>query len=245
MKKQEWFESWFDTSYYHTLYSNRDENEAKEFIVNLVEFLKIDPKSKVLDLACGKGRHSLTLNELGFETLGVDLSPNSISIANESKKESLSFEVHDKREVIEGRSFNAIFNLFTSFGYFEDLKDNDKVLNSISKMLLDDGLLVIDFMNAERIISNLVEKETKTVADITFNISRRFDGTHIFKNIQFEADDKCHNYTERVQAIKLEHFEKLLSDNQFEILTKFGDFKLGPFDAKTSDRLIIVAKKKK
>ena len=66
MKKQEWFESWFDTSYYHTLYSKRDENEAKEFIVNLVEFLKIDPKSKVLDLACGKGRHSLTLNELGL-----------------------------------------------------------------------------------------------------------------------------------------------------------------------------------
>ena len=200
MKKQEWFESWFDTSYYHTLYSNRDENEAKEFIVNLVEFLKIDPKSKVLDLACGKGRHSLTLNELGFETLGVDLSPNSISIANESKKEGLSFEVHDMREVIEGRSFNAIFNLFTSFGYFEDLKDNDKVLNSISKMLLDDGLLVIDFMNAERIISNLVEKETKTVADITFNISRRFDGTHIFKNIQFEADDKCRTGLQPLQG---------------------------------------------
>ena len=74
MKKNEWFKDWFNTSYYHTLYKNRDDKEAERFVKNLVNFTKLPLKSKILDLACGKGRHSITLNRLGMDVIGVDLS---------------------------------------------------------------------------------------------------------------------------------------------------------------------------
>jgi len=76
--QKEWFEDWFDTNYYHVLYQNRNEEEARRFIHNLIDHLGIPKGVKVLDLACGKGRHSITLNDLGYDVLGEDLSPNSI-----------------------------------------------------------------------------------------------------------------------------------------------------------------------
>ena len=97
-------------------------------------------------MACGKGRHSVTLNKHGLTVLGVDLAPNSILEAQKSETTNLSFGVHDMREVIAGKTFDAIFNLFTSFGYFDDLNDNVRVVQSMHSMLNDEGILVIDFL---------------------------------------------------------------------------------------------------
>lgn len=243
MEQKEWFASWFDTSYYHQLYNNRNEDEAKLFISNLLDFLKLDKNSKLLDLACGKGRHAKTLNEFGYEVLGVDLSPNSISIASEMKNEHLDFQVHDMRESIQGATFDAVFNLFTSFGYFDETTDNERVCSAIAEMLKPKGILVIDFMNAEKVIANLVSKEKKTVGNLTFHITRHYDGKHIFKRIQFEDQGEKFDFTERVQALKLNDFESLLAA-QFQILNTFGSFDLKPFDEETSDRLIIIAQRK-
>ena len=243
MNSKEWFADWFDTSYYHTLYKSRNEEEASKFIANLLSFLKLEKNSNVLDLACGKGRHSVTLNQHGYNVLGVDLSPNSICKANEKQNETLSFAVHDMREVIEGQKFAAIFNLFTSFGYFDTLCDNECVIRSIHEMLEENGYLIIDFMNAQKVIDNLVENEVKVVDGIVFYLTRNYDGNHIFKNIRFNADEKEFHYTERVQALKEKDFEQLLTENNFEIIRTFGDFALNAFNEKISDRLIIIAKK--
>ena len=83
MQKKEWFAEWFDTPYYHILYKNRDNHEARVFIKSLVDLLQLPEASSVLDLACGKGRHSITLNEFGYTVLGVDLSAQSIAHANQ------------------------------------------------------------------------------------------------------------------------------------------------------------------
>lgn len=244
MEKSNWFASWFDTDYYHTLYKNRDNKEAERFIGNLVEFVNLPPQSKVLDLACGKGRHSMTLYTHGFKVLGVDLSPHSIDFAEYFSNEFLQFKVHDMREVIENEKFDAVFNLFTSFGYFDSSEDNTRVLNSVNEMLNKDGILVIDFMNAAKVVANLVKEETKTVDGITFNITRDYDGNHIFKNIQFIADEENHNYTERVQALKIQDFESLLQHCGFNLISIFGNFELDKFDEINSDRLILVARKR-
>lgn len=243
LMEKEWFASWFDTSYYHTLYKNRNDVEAKQFVVNLIDYLNLQKSTKVLDLACGKGRHSVTLNELGFDVLGVDLSPASIASASKHENERLHFAVHDMREVIESTSFGAIFNLFTSFGYFDETSDNKKVLKSIHQMLEIEGILVLDFMNAKRVIDNLVLEESKTIDGITFNISRRYDGNHIFKQIDFEDNSESFSYTERVQALRKEDFEDLLKSCNFRILRTFGDFNLSEFYENDSDRLIIIAQK--
>ena len=241
--KNEWFTSWFDTAYYHTLYQDRDQNEARAFIVKLVNDLKIPKSACVLDLACGKGRHSLTLCELGYNVLGVDLSENSIKTASEFSTEKLSFAVHDMRNIIEKKTFSAVFNLFTSFGYFDDEKDSLRVLNSVNCMLEEGGILVIDFMNALRVVRTLVENEIKTIDDIDFNIQRKYDGQHIYKEIEFTDNGKNFHFTERVQALTIDIFEKLLSQSGFRILRTFGNFDLSPFNKITSDRLIIIAQK--
>lgn len=241
--EQAWFASWFDTNYYHILYKNRDDSEASYFIENLFHKLKLSNET-VLDLACGKGRHSIFLNSLGLNVLGVDLSENSISLASTSSKVNLDFKVHDMREVIEDKTFDVVFNLFTSFGYFDNDEDNQAVLKSVHQMLHPNGRLVIDFMNAHKVVNSLVKTETKTIDGIQFDIKRNYDGKFITKDILVIDQDKNFDYQEKVRAFLKEDFIDLLHQNGFIINEVFGDFSLNNFDQNTSDRLIIVASKK-
>ena len=244
MESKEWFAEWFDTTYYHTLYKNRNDDEAAGFISNLITFLELEKGSYVLDLACGKGRHSVTLNKLGYKVLGVDLSANSIQLAQEHSNNTLQFAVHDMREIFhEEKKFKAVFNLFTSFGYFDSITENQKIIQSVYEMIDEKGYFIIDFMNATKVIEHLVEKETKIVDDITFELERKYDGQHLFKDIRFEDEGQSFHFTERVQALKELDFIQLLTANKFDIIRTFGDFSLNNFDEKTSDRLIIIAKK--
>lgn len=240
----DWFETWFDTSYYHTLYKHRDFKEAENFITNLLNYLNLPEGSKCLDLACGKGRHSLFLSKKKLNVVGVDLSQNSIKIAKEYQNENVEFDVHDMRKPYnKSGKFDAVFNLFTSFGYFDSNTENLKVLKSIHEMLRDQGVLVVDFMNAKKTIDNLVESEEKEIDGISFIIKRSFDGSHIHKNIQFIDKNNSFNFNERVQALFRSDFEFLLNESGFKIVDVFGDFDLNPFNKVTSNRLILIAQK--
>lgn len=238
-----WFDSWFDTKYYHILYKNRDYSEAENFISNLTSDLQISQNKTILDLACGKGRHSIYLNKLGFTTTGVDLSKQSIDHANQFKTETLDFFEHDMREQITTKSFDYVFNLFTSIGYFEDELDNLKMLNSIDSYTNKDGVLVIDFMNAHKVVSNLVLDEVKIIDGITFIINRKVENGFIIKTISFTDNNEEFKFQEKVQALKLHHFENYLKETNFSIYKVVGDYNLGNFDVEKSNRLIIFAKK--
>jgi SAM-dependent methyltransferase len=237
-----WFSTWFDTKYYHILYKNRNESEAELFISNLYKYLNLS-NEYVLDLACGKGRHSLTLNSLGLRVLGVDLSPESIRSASQFQNNHLNFQEHDMREVIENESFDVIFNLFTSFGYFENEADNITVLRSIYEMLHVNGLLVIDFLNTTKTLNSLVKEEVKVEDNIEFNLKREFDGRFIKKYISFSDQGEEFNFQESVRGFSLDDFHNMLTLTNFKIEYVFGDFKLNPFNSATSDRLIIIARK--
>ena len=239
---KEWFESWFDTRYYHILYKNRDHSEAELFIRNLFGELAVSESTKVLDLACGKGRHSIFVNTMGYDTTGVDLSAESIDRAKKSESDNLHFFQHDMRLPLPGMSFDLVLNLFTSFGYFEDKTHNEKMLTSIHDYLSEDGKLVIDFFNAETVLNNLVGTETKLIDGIAFNISKTVENGAIVKKINFEDQGKSYNFQERVQALKLVDFEIMLKHTNFEIEAIYGNYQLDQFDS-NSERLIIVAKK--
>jgi 2-polyprenyl-3-methyl-5-hydroxy-6-metoxy-1,4-benzoquinol methylase len=238
-----WFEEWFDTSYYHTLYSHRNYEEAELFIQNLCNHLQLPLGSKVLDFACGKGRHSYYLNRLGFDVLGVDLSFNSIAEAKKMQKDGLRFAVSDIREVIPGEEFDAILNLFTSFGYFNSLDENLKVMHAIQRMLAPEGIFVIDFMNAKKVIQHLVKAETIYRGDLAFKITRKHEDGQIIKTIDFTDKDQSFHFEERVQSICLADFEELINKAGLQLLEAFGDYDLNTFDEGTSDRLILVGKK--
>ena len=244
MSKKDWFAAWFDTTYYHSLYKNRNEVEAQNFITKLSTFIKLPSNAKVVDLACGKGRHSITLNQLGHNVLGVDLSENSIITAKQHENETLRFGVHDMRESLNENDFDAVFNLFTSFGYFDAIEDNHRVMYSVSEMLKTGGLFVIDFMNSEKVIQNLVLSEIKTEDEIDFHLTRKYTGHHIIKEIKFTDNNTNYEFSEKVQALKFNDFKELLVENKFEIIRTFGDFNLNDFEENSSDRLIIIARKK-
>lgn len=240
----EWFASWFDSPYYHVLYDNRDESEANTFMTNLMQIGSFAPATRILDLACGKGRHSVYLNNLGYEVTGMDLSSASIAEASKMQKEKLVFKRQDMRDPLPAKSFDLVLNLFTSFGYFENQKENVSVLKNIYQSLNSKGSLVIDFFNAEYVLNNLVKSEIVSKNDIEFHIERSVDNGFIQKKIAFSVNDAPYQFCEKVQLFRLADFQQMLLESGFEIKSVFGDYNLGKFVAAESKRLILIAEKK-
>lgn len=236
-----WFASWFDSPYYHILYKDRDYDEAQLFMDNIVHYLNLPEEAKILDLACGKGRHAIYLNQLGFDVTGADLSANSIAAAKKLENKTLHFQEHDMRLPFEEK-YDAIFNLFTSFGYFENDADNLTTLKAMKESLTEYGFAVIDFMNVDRVIANLVPEEVKTVDNIDFHIKRYVKDNHIFKKIDFEDQGQKFHFTEKVQALKLQDFETMMEQSDIFLLDIFGDYKLRKFHKTESERLIMIFK---
>ena len=236
-----WFASWFDTPYYHILYKDRNYREAQIFMDNLTHYLNLPEHAKVLDLACGKGRHSIYLNQLGFNVLGVDLSENSIEIANKNTNETLKFKVHDMRETFEDK-FDAVFNLFTSFGYFDNDDDNLKTLVAIKESLSDYGFAVIDFMNVPFVLDNLIAEETKTVNEIDFHLKRYLKDGFIIKEIDFADKGEKFHFEEKVRALTLDDFKNTMEKAGIYLLDTFGDYKLKKYHKNSSERLIMIFK---
>lgn len=241
--QKEWFEEWFDSKYYHILYKNRDEDEAKVFIHNLIKHLNPKQDATFLDLACGKGRHSVTINQMGYDVTGLDLSENNIKIAKQSANDELRFAVHDMREIYSFDAFDYVLNLFTSFGYFDNHLDNLNVLTSIKRTLKQGGTMVIDFFNTQFVIDNLNTKERKTLDGIAFNIEKEIDNGKVVKHIKFEADGKQHHHKETVQLIDFNQFQRLFDQVGLQIIDVFGNYNLDAFNEGKSERLIILAQK--
>tara|TARA_B100000780_G_scaffold21960_1_gene14129 strand:+ start:147 stop:899 length:753 start_codon:yes stop_codon:yes gene_type:complete len=236
------YNNWFDSSYYHILYDNRDYNEAKEFVKTILNHLKLKKNSKILDAACGKGRHSIEIEKFGYKVTGIDLSKNSIREAKKNENKNLNFLIHDI-SVPMNEKYDAVFNLFTSFGYHDKKKDLD-VLNAIEINLKNNGIGIIDFFNINRVKNELVEKEIIVKKDIKFNITRKVNKNYVSKNITFEDNQTSYKYNESVNALSLKEFEEYFSKTNLEILEVFGDYKLKEFKTNVSPRLIILFQKR-
>lgn len=244
MPNKPWYASWFDTPWYPILYKNRSESEASVFISRLLEHLSLSAGAAVLDLACGRGRHSLQLARAGFEVTGLDLSESSIASAKERAEQAsiaVDFEVHDMREPFRAKSFDAVLNMFTSFGYFDSDADNKAVLAAVRQGLKGDGVFVLDFMNTRSVVDRLVPEEIREEDGLKFHIKRWFDGKHIIKQIEFEVQGRHMSFQEKVQGLMPDDFEALFAGACLEIKERFGDYHLQPFDPERSERLILVA----
>lgn len=238
-EQSKWFQSWFNTSYYYILYKNRDYKEAEIFIKNIVKYLNLDKEDSILDLACGKGRHSIFLNSLGFHVTGLDLSKNSIKDAKKKQSSSLHFNVHDMRNLYSTQ-FEVVLNLFTSFGYFEKDSDNFKVIQTIKSSLKQKGIGVIDFMNSSHVIENLIPQNSYQADGVTFKLKRSYSDGFITKDIEVLDSGKTYQFQEKVRAYSLQDFETMLSNAGLHLLECFGNYKLEPFNSKTSKRLILI-----
>lgn len=238
---KKWYASWFDTPYYHILYKDRNDYEAQLFMNTITQYLSIPEGSKILDLACGKGRHSVYLNSIGYDVTGVDLSKNSIDFAKQFENNMLHFKEHDMTLPL-GETFDGVFNLFTSFGYFENLDDNLKTIKAIKANLNDTGFGVIDFMNSDYVINNLVAENEKTVDGITFKLQRKIENGYIIKTISFTDKGEDYAFQERVRAFTLKDFETLFEEANVNLIDVFGDYQLKKFNKNTSKRQILIFK---
>ena len=242
--KKEWFEAWFDSPYYHLLYKSRDEQEAKNSLDNLLIALDLPPGARILDLACGKGRHSRYLAENGFFVTGLDISEKSISFARQFEGENLEFFQHDMRKPFRINYYDGMLNMFTSFGYFKTDREHLLALQNMTSNLKKGGVFLLDYFNSRWVRANLVAAETKTVEGIAFHLTKRIENGQVYKTIAFEANGRSFAFTESVSLFERIDFHRFFLESNLRITKTFGGYDLAAFDPDHSKRLILVAEKR-
>lgn len=245
MPSNDWFETWFDSKYYHLLYSHRNEAEARAFIEKLLHNIELPKGAFVLDLACGKGRHARVIHQMGYQVTGLDLSANSIKEARSLCKETpVEFFVHDMRMPFRSLYYDAVLNLFTSFGYFEHIADEVKTLNAMKQALKPGGILVIDYLNANKVKKELPKNGEKEIKHIFFRWETKEEDGYVIKTIQVEDHGKTLHFKEKVRLILPEELNRMLQEQGLNIMHTFGNYQLQTFMPHQSERFIIVAQAK-
>jgi SAM-dependent methyltransferase len=237
----EWYKEWFDTKYYHILYNNRSNKEAENFISNLILKLAIPEHACIWDLACGKGRHSIALNNLGFSVCGTDLSRESIQFASSYENDRLSFFELDMRSPFRVNYFDLVMNLFTSFGYFDKKTDDLKVLQSVSNSLKKNGLFVFDYLNPNCI--HIDQEKVILKEQVKFTIKKEKKDNKIIKHIHIEDKGEHYDFNESVRLFQPGEIVEMAELTQLKKIMLFGDYELNTFDANTSPRMIFVFEK--
>lgn len=240
---KEWFHVWFDSPFYPMLYNHRDETEANFFLDHLVAHLQPNSNSSMLDLACGRGRHAIYLNKLGFDVTGVDLSSESIREASAFSSNTLHFYEHDMRRLLSTNTYDYVFNLFTSFGYFRRKEENLNVVKNMAATVKSGGTIIIDFLNAGLLRHQGQVKESKTVGATNFEITKEINSGCIIKHIRVSDNNEIHEFEECVSLLGPEEFEAFFKACNLEVINIFGEYDLSPFHENSSNRLIYEVKK--
>ena len=180
--RDSWYVSFFKRDYLrvygHTLEEDRTELET-QFVINSLDLL---PQHKVLDLCCGQGRHSLALARTGLDVTGADLSEEMLSLARAGARAgaiesgvSAEFLRADMRSLPDEMSgeFDAVINMFSSFGYLESEDDDQRVLHQIVKVLKPGGKVLMDLLNREWVIINNEPYEWRVHDDGTVVLEHR------------------------------------------------------------------------
>lgn len=246
MQQENWFKNWFNSPEYHTLYSDRNDEEAATFIQNLLSHLQPKLDSKMLDVACGKGRHSKALADFGYDVVGIDLAEQSIQEAKQFESDTLQFFTHDMRLPFWINYFDVAFNLFTSFGYFKTQREHNNAIRTMAQGLKPNGVLVIDYLNVHYQEKKLQRFLEKKINDTTFQITKWHTETHFIKQIQIAHPTNGiprHVSTERVAKFSLGDFVEMLGFQKLQIQEVFGNYNLSKYDINESPRMIIIAKK--
>lgn len=254
--KNEWFKKWFNTGHYLDLYKHRDSGDAAKIAGLITDKVKLPKSSKILDVACGNGRHSRIFAKEGYDVTGIDLSPYLINEAKKELKKSsgymkglMSFEVRDMRSLRYRNSFDMVINLFSSFGYFEDDRENLKVIKGISRSLKKGGFFFFDYLNAETLRKNLVPFDISIRNHNVVLQVRAIRGNSVYKDIAIVKNSGTSRtpvvsrFNEMLKLYGLEEFRSFFAKNRLKIIRTFGDYSGSPYRKSTSERLIILAVK--
>lgn len=239
-----WFEVWFDSPLYDKMYAKRDDEEANRLANFLEQKIPVNKYPEILDLGCGRGRHSINFAKRGYQVTGIDLSEVAIKKAEEKAQQEnlhIDFLVGDMRETLD-RKFDCIINLFTSFGYFENDNENRMVLQAMHDMMRSDGLLVIDYLNAQQVKNNIKSFEEGEIDNIHYKIHRFIEGDTVNKKMEFYKNDNNDTqiYQERVKLYDQDWFSQNLKKEGLKIDEIYGDYMGNPINTVNSSRLLMI-----
>ena len=229
----EWFEQWFGGTYLE-MYPHRDEKDAADAVALIASRVPLED-IRVLDLACGPGRHSDLFRNSAADVVGLDLSMPLLESARGTYSPPLPLVRGDMRGLPFANScFELVVNLFTSFGYFETDEENELVLREIVRVLRRRGRFVIDYLNASLVRDTLAEHEEQTLGGRRVVIDRRIsdDGRFVFKEMDLIDEDR--RFVERVRLFSPSELEHLLIKAGLSVQERFGSYDGGHLTADSS-----------
>jgi SAM-dependent methyltransferase len=232
----EWFEEWFGEEYLR-LYPHRDDTEAARAVDLIVRTVPFQPGWRVLDVACGAGRHARAFQGAGARCTGIDLSMTLLRLARQVTSAPLVRA--DMRQLpIRPGSMDLTVNLFTSFGYFEQDAEHAAALGEMVATVRPGGWFVIDFLNPAAVRRQLVPEETLEVAGSTVRVSRSVspDGRYVCKSIRA---GEGRQFQERVRLFEPEQMAGMLAAVGVTVRFHFGDYDAAPLTS-GSPRTILV-----
>jgi SAM-dependent methyltransferase len=221
----EWFEEWFGEQYL-ALYPHRDDAEAARAVALILGAVPFRPGWRVLDVACGAGRHARAFEDAGARCTGIDLSATLLRVAQGITGAGLVRA--DMRHLpIRSGAMDLVVNLFTSFGYFDQDDEHAAALAGMVATLRPGGWFVIDYLNPAQVRAQLVARETVRAGDGELRISRALspDGHQVRKTI--EASDG-RRWEERVRLFDPGEIHRMLAGAGVTVRKRFGDYSGGP-----------------
>lgn len=243
-ERSPWFREWFGEEYL-ALYPHRDVEEAERGARLFRRATGLPAGGRVLDLACGAGRHLEALRRLGYRPLGLDLSPDLLRRSRERVGPDVPLARADMRRLPVGAArLDGTVLFFTSFGYFDDLADDARVLAEIRRTLRPGGVYLLDHLNPDHVRRTLVREDETRLGGRRVRQIRRIEGEAVVKRIEIEAEEPGAGpevYHERVRLYSPDRLEALLEEARLPPARRFGDYDGGEF-AKNSPRLILVGK---
>ncbi len=241
---------WYKKSFgedYLKIYAHRDEVSAQKEIGQVNEWLHEVTGGTVLDLCCGKGRHSLALAEFGFHVTGLDLSEVLLAEAkNRDEKGIVRWVRSDARRLpFDDGTFDAVVNLFTSFGYFDHDSENALVLLEMARVLRPGGLFVIDFLNAEHIRKTLVPLSVRENEELVIEEIRTLNEGFVHKLIRVteKATKEVREYREQVRLYEHAEMKRMVVDAGLKLERVFGNFDGDEYVRDSSTRLILTGRR--
>jgi SAM-dependent methyltransferase len=237
---KEWYKSWFGNDYL-TVYSHRDQNEARQ-VINLIRtHITIKDDFKILDLCCGPGRHALILAGLGYEVYGIDLSRTLLEIAkfHRGENQPAYFIQADMRQLPIRHNFDLLLNLFTSFGYFEADKENEGVFFQFHHVLKPGGYFIFDYFNRSHVVNHLIPYHQEQIEDVLIEQERFIKGERIQKVITLKREGNRTVFHESVKLYEPEQILCMMKKTNLHVLQVFGDYSGEPLTAE-SERFIVI-----
>lgn len=244
----EWYEHedfWRDL--YSYVFSAERFSASKDEVSQIIALTQCTGGS-LLDLCCGPGRHALEFAQRGFRVTGVDKSEFLLAQARErASQANLSVEwVHDDMRLFHRpAAFELVCNLYTSFGYFEDERDNFQVLQNIYENLKESGVLVMEVLGKERLARTWQNSICTELADGSLLVQRphlRDDWGRVSSDWTLVKDGRARSFTFEHSIYSARELKDLLSQAGFKHVQIFGSLQGTPYDLDAA-RLVAVARK--